>query len=653
VEAAQKRGLRLELAVRGLPFAVVAALAAFMVERDGGYAVTVWYPVGLVVLAVLVTLAWSAGSVRGLERAVAATVLVYASFVAWMFLTIAWADVRGDAWEGANRALVYLLVLATLATWRTSPRAVWPLLVALALVVDVEGAITAAQVARAGDPSRFLIGSRLSEPLGYPNATGALYMLLVWLMAGLASRPWLAAPVRGLCLGLAGLSLTLNALTESRGSVYTLPLAIAAYLLLVPGRMRSLAWLGLLALGFLPTAVPIFDVYGASHIGPAYRRALEVGVVWAVILVVAGTLLAALEPRVRLSARAVRRMAVAIAGAALAGAVALLVAFQPWSHVGSAWHSFKSAGEPGGGAVARFGGLGSNRYDFWRVGLIEFRRHPLQGIGADNFVVPYLQQRRSTEQPAFPHSFFVDLLSQTGVVGTVAFAAFVVLVLVAVLRIPPGRNRELARILIVAALVWLLHAQVDWLWEMPVLGVLGMGLLGTALGLVPRRPAGPAGRRSRRALASVAALSTLAVLAAGWSLAGPWLAAREVQAAASEWQTDSTGAFARLDRARGFDPLSDEPDLVAGAIASRLHRFALARDHFRAAVRRSPDDWYANLELGVAASLAGPRGLAASSLRRALALDPRDPVVRSVARRYAAGKRLDPDAIDRAILAED
>ena len=75
------------------------------------------------------------------------------------------------------------------------------------------------------------------------------------------------------------------------------------------------------------------------------------------------------------------------------------------------------------------------------------------------------------------------------------------------------------------------------------------------------------------------------------------------------------------------------------------------RERFRSAVRRSPDDWYANLELGIAASLAGPRDLAASSLRRAAALDPREQIVRGVLRTFNAGRRIDPDAIDREFEA--
>jgi hypothetical protein len=644
----------LDVAIQGLPFAVVAALVPFMVEREGGFAVTVWYPIGLGVLALLVVLQWATRqTVAGLSRTALTGVALYAAFVAWGFATIAWAAVRGDAWDGANRALLYLLVLLLLAGWSLTARVLWPLLLGLGLAVCTEGIITTEHVIGSGDQSQFLIGPRLSEPLGYPNATAALFMVMVWLLVGLASRPWLPAWARGIAFGLASMNLTLNLLTQSRGSLYTLPFVGLVYLLLVPGRLRSLAAAALLGVGFLPAAAPVLRVYGTApdELAHAYRRAIDVGLVWAAILAVAGVMFAAVDDRLRLSPHALRRIGLAVVGAGALAVLALVLALQPWRHVGPAWHSFKYAGEPGG-ADSRFGGLGSNRYDFWRVGLIEFRRHPVQGIGVDNFLVPYLQQRRSPEQPAYPHSLAIDLLSQTGLVGTVLFIGFAVAVLLAVCRMPPGREADVARVLLVGASVWLLHAQVDWLWEMPVLGVLGLGLVGAALGLTPRRtrPAPVPRPRSRTALLAAPAALGAAVAAA--TLAFPWLAAREVQAASATWHDDPERAFRQLDRARGLNPFTDQADLLAGAIASRLHRYPLAREKFRQAVERSPDDWYANLELGVVSSVAGPPELAASSLRRALALDPADAIVRSVHRDYAAGRRIDPDAVDRAFEAE-
>ncbi len=49
-------------------------------------------------------------------------------------------------------------------------------------------------------------------------------------------------------------------------------------------------------------------------------------------------------------------------------------------------------------------GLGSDRYDFYRVALDEFAAHPLVGIGADNFRQQYLAHGRSDETPHYPHS---------------------------------------------------------------------------------------------------------------------------------------------------------------------------------------------------------------------------------------------------------
>ena len=103
------------------------ALVAFMVERDGAFAATVWYPIGLAVLAVAVTLAVSArGQFGGLPRVTLAALACLAAFTLWGFATILWASVRGDAWDGSNETLLYLLVFAVLAGWRATSRALWP-----------------------------------------------------------------------------------------------------------------------------------------------------------------------------------------------------------------------------------------------------------------------------------------------------------------------------------------------------------------------------------------------------------------------------------------------------------------------------------------------------------------------------------------------
>ena len=638
--------------LESVPLATVLALVALMVEREGGFDGTVWYPVALFLLGLAVAVGLGAWRlVRATPATVLAAVAALALSSAWSFATIGWAAVRGAAWDGSNRGLLYLLAFALLACFPLRAASVWPALLAAGVAVAVEGVATAEHAVT--HPGADLIGNRLSEPLGYPNATAALFMIFAWVEIGLASRPWLPAPARALAFGLAGLHLTLNLLAESRGSVFTLPLVAAAYVLLVPGRLRSLATLALVALGVLPVLRPVLDVYGAepARLGSVLRRAVDLGLVWAALLALAGAVFAAADARIRVPPRLARGIGVALAAAALAAAAGLVAGLEPWRYADSAWHSFKSPAEPSGTA-SHFGGLGSNRYDFWRVGLIEFARHPVAGIGTDNFLVPYLQLRRSDEEPLYPHSLAIRILSQTGAVGAALFVAFLALAVAAVVRIRSRRERELAGVLATGAAVFFLHGLVDWLWEMPVLGVLGLALLGTACGLAPRRPA-PGGSARRAATAAAAAAAALLAAGAGATLVLPWLAERDVARATAIWRQSPAAAFSLLDRAGRLDPLSDEPELVAGAIASRLHRYATMRAQFAAAVARSPDDWYAQLELGIAASLTGDRRLAAASLARAVALDPREPIARTVLATFRSGRRIDSDAVDRAFASAD
>jgi hypothetical protein len=647
-------GERAAVVVQALPLGLVLGIVAFMVEREGAFALTVWTPLALLVLGIVATFALSARPLLATaSRTNVAAVACLAGFTVWSFATIAWAAVRSDAWDGSNRTLLYLLVFALLATWPTRARAVWPVVLAAGVVFAAEGVYTVERAVHATDPTQYLIGSRLSEPLGYPNATAALFMTMAWLMVGLASRPWVPAPARGLATGLAGLYAVLNLLGESRGSVFTLPLVAIAYFVLVPGRLRSTVVLGLVALALLPLIHPVTQVYGgdADRISEELRHALGLGLVWSVVLAGAGWLAASVDNRLRLPPRATRMAGAAVVAAAVIGLAGAAVVTKPWYHVGPAWHSFKYQAVPTGTAT-HFGSLGSNRYDFWRVGLIEFKHHPLLGIGPNNFLVPYLEQRRSGEEPIFPHSLLIGLLSQTGLIGTALFASFLSLTVIGVLRIPRGRERELAGILLAGASVWLLHGLVDWLWEMPVLSVLGMALLGTACGLAPRRaeaaapaPANPPSRARR--LAPAVAVAALAIIAAA-TLAPPWLAARQVQRAVRAWPNDPSTALTRLGDAHDLDPLASQADVLAGAMAGRLHRYELMRARYQAAVDRSPDDWYANLELGIANSLTGHPTAAGSALERAARLNPGEPITRRVLNTFSSGRPIDSDAVDRA-----
>jgi tetratricopeptide (TPR) repeat protein len=154
--------------------------------------------------------------------------------------------------------------------------------------------------------------------------------------------------------------------------------------------------------------------------------------------------------------------------------------------------------------------------------------------------------------------------------------------------------------------------------------------------------------RILRVAAWACAFVLFALAAASYLL--PWLGAREVERASTTWRADPEGAFERLERARALNFLSDRPDVIAGAIASRLGDRSRMREAFRRAIERNPHNWYAYLELALVEHLDGRRDAALRALARARALNPSEPVIRRVETRVRAGRPVSPSEIDRVFL---
>ena len=165
----------------------------------------------------------------------------------------------------------------------------------------------------------------------------------------------------------------------------------------------------------------------------------------------------------------------------------------------------------------------------------------------------------------------------------------------------------------------------------------------------PALAAPPEHRGRARRGAAVAVGSALA-LVAGTSYALPWLAAEEVDRALSTWRENPPEAFDALERARRLDFLSEEPDLVAGAIASRLGDRRRMRRAFVRVAERNPSSWYAHLELAIVDALDGRRADALRRLARARALNPSEPAITLVLERVRARKPVSPRTVDRMFL---
>ena len=128
--------------------------------------------------------------------------------------------------------------------------------------------------------------------------------------------------------------------------------------------------------------------------------ALAAGLVWAAVVLSLHRLAPAGSPargRVRSSASA------ALVALGVAAAVAIGVnAGTIEKRVHSQYEAFVQL-SPGSGGSRLVSGAG-NRYDYWRVALIEFRSAPVGGVGAGNYDTGYYLRRRTTEAITQPHS---------------------------------------------------------------------------------------------------------------------------------------------------------------------------------------------------------------------------------------------------------
>jgi tetratricopeptide (TPR) repeat protein len=172
---------------------------------------------------------------------------------------------------------------------------------------------------------------------------------------------------------------------------------------------------------------------------------------------------------------------------------------------------------------------------------------------------------------------------------------------------------------------WLVHGSIDWLWEIPALGVSALALLGLASSLARSTPGETARTpaHSRAALAGAAAL--FAVAAA--SFAFPGLAALELERGVRAWPESPDRAVSHLERAHRLNPLSERADVVAGALAQHAGDTEQARTAFQRALERNPHDWYVHLQLALLAEEGGRSVEALARLERARSLNPREPLV--------------------------
>jgi hypothetical protein len=269
---------------------------------------------------------------------------------------------------------------------------------------------------------------------------------------------------------------------------------------------------------------------------------------------------------------------------------------------------------------------GGTRYDYWRIALDEFSRHPLAGVGAGSYATGYFLARRTTEDVRQPHSVELQVLSELGIAGALCLLVFLGAVASGLWR----RTRAAAQSAAGGAaalgaagvfLSWLVHTSVDWLHLWP--GLTGSALCAAAILMrdPAARAAEPQARRPRRAAIALAG-AAIAIVAAAL-LIGRLTVAEYIRH--DGWQalrSDPRAAVAKARQALQADPASVEAYYLEAAGYSRLDDYALARAALLEAVRKEPRNFVTHALLGDLATRRGDQVAARLAYRRAALLNP-------------------------------
>jgi hypothetical protein len=692
--------MRLRRASMECLLAGAPALLIFIwwVTREGGYFERSWMPAAVLLLVVGATSAIALRAEIALpSRAARVAVGAFGAYVVWSFASILWAGTPGDALEGSQRALLYLICFVLFALLPWTPRALLVALLAFIATMTVVAIVTAIRLAADAPLADLFIDARLRAPVGYHNAAAALWTMAAVPALVLAARSELSSWLRPLLLAATTLLLGLAVLCQSRGWLYTLGPVLLVALLLSADRLKLIPFAGFALAEVAIAAQDLLDVNSAgAGLDPAAAQAatrpvLE-GAMTTLAASTAGAFVAGialvyaegvLRERIALGRRARRLIGAALTIAVVAGAAAAVLAATHGDPVGrleSAWTQFTDVDSTGVAGETHLATLGSTRYDFWRVALDAWREHPVAGLGQDNFAETYTRHRHgSFEEPRWVHSLPLRLLAHTGIVGAALFVAFLGAVGAAVAAVWLHARRPRTRVAAGAALlpgvVWLLHGSGDWLWEFPALSCAALAFAGAAVALgrpAEREPpqdaaldgdgngngdtytegegegdraAPPA--RSAGAQRMVVAGAIVAVLAGALIMVPSLVADSEVSQAARGWREDPSRALRRLDRARALNPLAARPWLVEGQIQARRGDLRAARRAFAHASDKQPGGWYPRFAEGLIAGAAGDRAGARRLIGAAKQRNPRDPLVGEALRRVDGAPMTFDEALRR------
>jgi hypothetical protein len=479
--------------------------------------------------------------------------LLLLAFTALTGLSVVWSVAPDASWQDAGRMLAYSGVFAAaIALVHIAPGGWRPLLggIVLAAVVVCGYALLTKVFPSALDATDTY--ARLQQPYGYWNAIGLTAAMgaiaCMWLGARRAGHALLNA----LSYPAMGLALVTVMLAYSRGALAALVVGVAAWMCLVPLRLRGARVLIVGVLGATPVVAWDFSRHAldSDGVGLAARATAghQLGVLLAVMLVLltlVGIAIGFFGDRRAPSASARRTAGYALVGLLILAVMGLTagLAASKRGLTGTISHDLGALTNPNApvpkNTPGRLTAVGSVRARYWKEALEIFKAHPALGAGAAGYETARLRYRTQPLDVRQAHGYLVQTLADLGIAGLVltlglllawmvtaarathpfghrrptaqrsppAIAWRRIPLAIAWRRTPPAYTPERIGLLTMLCIVVVfgVHSFVDWTWYVPGNACVALLCAGWLAGRGPLPPG------DRSALAGTQAAATPAV----------------------------------------------------------------------------------------------------------------------------------------------
>jgi O-antigen ligase len=627
------------VALTALIAAGPAAFTVYLAFRSGGYFAGA-PAIAAIVLAValVLRLMLAESPFEGFGPAMTWATIGLGAFTLWTLLSAFWSHAPAQALIAFDRSLMLWLALVLFGSFRWSrERLLWAvrLLAAAMVVVAILGLITRLLPNVHEIPESFE-RDRLSYPISYWNGLGAFVAVAILLCCGLATRREEPSVSKALAAAAMPILAVTLYFTFSRGAIGVLLIGLVAFVALAARRELLTGFVAIVP----PTAIAVLLAL-ATHTLSTEHYAVPAGVTeghklaWELLALAAaaGILRVLLLPvdrrlaRIDLSPQFVRRgwivvgaiVAVAIVGVGIAASGRIGDDFEKFTET----QGIEDTGE----LQHRLTDINNNgRIAQWKLALDRFDAEPLHGDGAGTFARAWAAEAEDESRIVDSHSLYLGVMAELGLPGLIFLAIALIAILVATARRIFGPERILFAAIFAAMLTWVVHASVDWDWQLPALGFFVFALGGMAIAADPgageRDGTGLAARLSGRTARIALSLCALALVVSPALVA---ISQGYLNSAVKDFEKGNCAGASRkaLD---AIHTLSVRPDpyQLLGFCDSREGEHALAVSLLETAIARDRGEWESYYGLAVVQAAAGRNPRAAAL--KAYEMAPHEPL---------------------------